>query len=131
MPRKSDTAPSPEDIRALRGARSRAELAERLGVTALTVYRWELSPDAPEARRPRGAVLARLLAFLEEDRARASTTDPPPTSAPASVTLDREEKASLAPTRAAMDDGRLEQAEGELLVLLASGALRSEASRRG
>ena len=38
-----------ERIRALRGERSRAELAALVGVTALTVYRWELPDDAAEA----------------------------------------------------------------------------------
>jgi tetratricopeptide (TPR) repeat protein len=131
MPRQLDTAPSHEQIRALRGGRSRAELGELLGVTGLTVYRWELPPEAPEARRPRGSVLARLRAFIEQEAARASPTDSPAASAPApaSVTLEPDERAKVAPPLAAMDDGRLEQAETELLGLLASGALRSEAAR--
>lgn len=134
MSRKSDTAPSSEEIRALRGARSRAQFGELLGVTGLTVYRWELPPDASEARRPRGAVLARLLTFIEQEGARASPIDEsaasaPVSLAPAPMTFDPEERASLAPPLAAMDDGRLEQAEAELFVLLASGALRSEGLR--
>ncbi|HVZ75531.1 MAG TPA: sigma-54 dependent transcriptional regulator [Polyangia bacterium] len=47
-------------VRALRGDESRAAFARRLGVTAQTVYRWELPDDAAEARRPRGEVLERL-----------------------------------------------------------------------
>src|SRR5262245_13228691 len=50
----------PEGIRALRGELSRAAFARRLGVTAHTVYRWELPDEAPEARRPRGEALVRL-----------------------------------------------------------------------
>ncbi len=134
MSQKLDAAPSAVEIRALRGARSRAELGALLGVTGLTVYRWELPPEASEARRPRGAVLARLRTFLERERAHASPSDDsaataPPSLAPASVTLEPEERAKVAAPLAAMDDGRLEQAESELLGLLASGALRSEAAR--
>jgi DNA-binding transcriptional regulator YiaG len=54
---------SPMTIRALRGGESRAAFAARLGVTANTVYRWELPDDATEARRPRGSALARLLSL--------------------------------------------------------------------
>ncbi len=54
---------SASTIRALRGAESRAAFAARLGVTANTVYRWELPEGAAEARRPRGAALSRLLAL--------------------------------------------------------------------
>src|SRR5262245_34088210 len=50
----------PERIRALRGGSSRAAFARRIGVTPQTVYRWELADGAREARRPRGAELARL-----------------------------------------------------------------------
>jgi predicted ATP-dependent protease len=55
-------------IRALRGSLSRAAFARGLGVTAHTVYRWELPDGAEEARRPRGDVLEklrRLVAGLE------------------------------------------------------------------
>ncbi|HEU4410883.1 MAG TPA: sigma 54-interacting transcriptional regulator [Polyangiaceae bacterium] len=55
------TGMTPEEIRRLRGGRSRAEFARRLGVSPLTVYRWELPDGATEARRPRGAILSRLL----------------------------------------------------------------------
>jgi len=47
-------------IRALRGGQSRAAFARQLGVTAHTVYRWELPEEAEEARRPRGEVLTKL-----------------------------------------------------------------------
>ena len=50
----------PKQIRALRGAVSRAVFARRLGVTPLTVYRWELPDGSPEARRPRGRILRAL-----------------------------------------------------------------------
>ncbi|HEX2659255.1 MAG TPA: hypothetical protein VHU40_13320, partial [Polyangia bacterium] len=47
-------------IRSLRGDLSRAAFARRVGVTAHTVYRWELPDGAEEARRPRGEVLRKL-----------------------------------------------------------------------
>lgn len=52
---------TPERVRRLRGSESRAAFARRLGVTPNTVYRWELDPDATEARRPRGPELEKLL----------------------------------------------------------------------
>src|SRR5215468_3297714 len=56
----SSISMSPERVRALRGKLSRAAFARQLGVTPHTIYRWELSPDAKDARRPRGAELERL-----------------------------------------------------------------------
>jgi Sigma-54 interaction domain len=57
----SSMAPlSPERIRELRGSETRAAFARRLGVTANTVYRWELPESAAESRRPRGAELEKL-----------------------------------------------------------------------
>ncbi len=42
-----------------------AEFALRLGVSPLTVYRWELPEDAPESRRPRRGSRAKLRGFAE------------------------------------------------------------------
>lgn len=64
----------PEEVRSLRGVKSRAAFARDLGVTPQTVYRWELPPTAAEARRPRGVHLSRLEKF--ERRA-----EPPPPAA--------------------------------------------------
>jgi predicted ATP-dependent protease len=50
----------PERVRSLRGNESREAFARRLGVTAQTVYRWELPTDASESRRPRGTILEAL-----------------------------------------------------------------------
>jgi hypothetical protein len=52
------------EIRALRGERTRAAFAAELGVDPHTVYRWELPPGSPQARRPRGQALARLRALV-------------------------------------------------------------------
>jgi hypothetical protein len=56
---------SPEDIRALRGDLSREGFAEEIGVTPLTVYRWELPVDEKESRRPQRRLLTRLREFGE------------------------------------------------------------------
>jgi tetratricopeptide (TPR) repeat protein len=129
--------PSPSEIRALRGARSRPEFAALVGVTALTVYRWELPPDSPEQRRPRGKVLARLLAWRDaQSAADAPAREAPAREAPARETPARKTPVPegsgpgvLAPVLAAIDGCRLEQAEAELLDLLASDAVQGEAAR--
>ncbi|MFT3693025.1 MAG: sigma 54-interacting transcriptional regulator [Kofleriaceae bacterium] len=51
---------SPAEIRSLRGERTRAQFADLIGVTAHSIYRWELSEGSPHARRPRGQDLAKL-----------------------------------------------------------------------
>ena len=48
------------EIRAVRGALSRAAFARLLGVTSLTVLRWELPEDNKEARRPRAKMVETL-----------------------------------------------------------------------
>lgn len=58
---------SAAEIRALRGEHSRAAFARALGVTPHTVYRWELAEDASDARRPRGAELAKLQRLARGD----------------------------------------------------------------
>jgi hypothetical protein len=73
---------SPERVRRLRGRLSRAAFARVVGVTPQTVYRWELPLAAPEARRPRGAQLAKLTQFAqatpptaaEDDKSRAGAS---------------------------------------------------------
>jgi hypothetical protein len=44
--------PSPADIRRLRGGMSRPRFAALLGVSANTVYRWELPPESPHHLSP-------------------------------------------------------------------------------
>ena len=75
---------TPATIRALRGAESRAAFAARVGVTANTIYRWELPAHATEARRPRGPALARLLS-LGGTEATAPPSEAPLTEAIATV----------------------------------------------
>ena len=135
---ETERIPSPSEIRELRGALSRAEFAEALGVTALTVYRWELPPGSPELRRPRGKVLARLRAWAASRPAVdaqatvpavavESREAPLPTSDAAGLAPD--EEAALVPALRAIDHCQLQQAETELVELLTSGTLRSDAAR--
>ncbi|CAN5893832.1 hypothetical protein BH11MYX2_BH11MYX2_26830 [soil metagenome] len=49
-----------QEIRHLRGDRTRAAFASEVGVNAHTVYRWELPIESPHSRKPRGEVLDRL-----------------------------------------------------------------------
>src|SRR5690554_2898590 len=77
---------TPEEIIELRGELSREEFAELVGVTPLTVYRWELDPSANESRRPQRRLLKRLREVaqtrdtprLEPPRSIASTPRPVP-----------------------------------------------------
>ncbi|HEY3252724.1 MAG TPA: sigma 54-interacting transcriptional regulator [Polyangiaceae bacterium] len=50
----------PSEIRAIRGKLSRAAFARLLGVTSLTVLRWELTEGSKEARRPRAKMIETL-----------------------------------------------------------------------
>jgi hypothetical protein len=50
----------PEEIRAIRGSLSRAAFARLLGVTPLTVLRWELPEGSKEGRRPRARMIETL-----------------------------------------------------------------------
>jgi hypothetical protein len=138
---------NPQEIRAIRGSLSRAAFARLLGVTSLTVLRWELSDDNKEARRPRPKMveaLRRLAAegvgtrTVLEDVADDSEDDDDEVSEPASP-----------PPRVVATEGRaltadelrvgplLEQlmgeewrsAEDELLRLVASGALTTATGR--
>lgn len=59
-------------IRELRGSRTREVFAREIGVTAQTVYRWELPDGAPEARRPRGQLLERILQLRQAQCADAA-----------------------------------------------------------
>ncbi len=122
----SDDIPTPSEIRAFRAQRSRAELAALLDVTPLTVYRWELPPEAPESRRPRGKVLARLRAWIATQGRLAAA---PAAGSPPPVMDDAPPDAALVAALHAIDGAELERAEAELLGLLSSDALRDEPSR--
>ncbi|MCP3101040.1 sigma-54 dependent transcriptional regulator [Myxococcus sp. K15C18031901] len=113
----------PDAIRALRGGQSRAAFARLLGVTPLTVYRWELPEDAPQARRPRGRVAQALRRLAEgglvESRAPATHRQE----------LRPEETSRLRPCLERLKRAEWRAAEEELLTLLASGVLRTPGAR--
>ena len=109
----------PEEIRALRGGLSRAAFARRLGVTPLTVYRWELPASAPESRRPRGRGHEALRQLAGGSV--SAIADPSP--------LTPEERARLSPCLAPLSRADWRSAEDGLLALLASGALHSRDAR--
>jgi hypothetical protein len=54
------------EIRAIRGSLSRAAFGRLLGVTSLTVLRWELPEDNKEARRPRARMVEALRKLAAE-----------------------------------------------------------------
>src|SRR6185503_5511781 len=103
-----------ESIRKLRGSLSRKDFSKRIGVTELTVYRWELPDGAPEARRPRGKVLASLMREFPEGARGAP---------------DAAENAVLLPLQEQFLRGAWKRCEEQLLGLLVSDQLRSEGAR--
>ncbi|HSP78628.1 MAG TPA: sigma-54-dependent Fis family transcriptional regulator, partial [Myxococcaceae bacterium] len=117
----------PEDIRALRGEQSRAAFARRLGVTPLTVYRWELPEAAPQARRPRGRV-AQLLRQLAEG---GRPPLPPPSRALGQTPqeVQPEERTRLLTCLAHLSRAEWRAAEDGLMALMASGELRTPGAR--
>ncbi len=144
------TAMSPDAIRVLRGARTRAAFGQAIGVTALTVYRWELPEDAPEARRPRGKKLQALLALQAREGEGAAFATVTPASASASPVRSSAVRSSAVPSSAIpsedepawqldrarllpelheLDEGQVGSTERRALQLLGHGALSSAAGR--
>src|SRR4051794_39189578 len=66
---------APHEIRRIRGSLSRPQFARLLGVTPLTVLRWELPDDNKEARRPRPKMIEALLE-LAAGRERTAASEP-------------------------------------------------------
>ncbi|MCC7535830.1 MAG: sigma 54-interacting transcriptional regulator [Deltaproteobacteria bacterium] len=134
---------APDEIRRLRGGRTRAELARLLGVEQLTIYRWELPLSAKESRRPRGKQLESLLAFARAEegvdrgspREPQSPSAPPPLPAPgpgayaSDGSMSDGEEAIVLPALASLDDARWEAAEEVLLGAIASGDVVSVEAR--
>ncbi|AGC41932.1 Fis family transcriptional regulator [Myxococcus stipitatus DSM 14675] len=115
----------PDAIRALRGAHSRAAFARMLGVTPLTVYRWELPESAPQARRPRGRVAQSLRQLLEGGGLSGVSRLP----SLSRQEMSTEETARLQPCLELLKRAEWRAAEEALLSLLASGVLRSPGAR--
>lgn len=107
-----------ETVRALRGDESRAAFARRLGVTPNTVYRWELPDSAAEARRPRGAELAKL-SRLREGRSEPDPSASAPTApVTSSAVADDLATALLGVERVLSGEAR--RGQDELVQLLAT-----------
>ncbi|WP_304466073.1 sigma-54 dependent transcriptional regulator [Vitiosangium sp. GDMCC 1.1324] len=119
----------PEAIRALRGELSRAAFARQLGVTPLTVYRWELPEAAPQARRPRGRVVQALRQLAEGGGPLAQP--PPPRLATGShpEEMTPEERSRLTACLVLIQRGDWRAAENALLSMLALGELPSTGAR--
>lgn len=98
--------------------------AELVGVTPLTVYRWELPEQAAQARRPRATAAARLAAIAAR-RPHGPSDD---TQIPASA-LEPTEQGELLPLLERASSGDFQRVEAELLALMASGHLRTLAGR--
>lgn len=122
----------PDTVRAARGALSRTEFARRVGVTPLTVYRWELPDGAAESRRPRGAVADRLRRVIASE-----TTSRDVEAAPASANQPNAAPLELHPSDASSVWPAIERilraefapAEDDLMQLLVSSSLQSPAGR--
>lgn len=70
---------TPEEIRSIRGPRTQAEFAALLGVSPVTVYRWELQDGAGQSRTPRRTMQARIRTLAgEAPPADGDPARPPP-----------------------------------------------------
>src|SRR5688500_18519495 len=111
----------PDDVRALRGVLSRADFARRVGDTPPTVYRWERPYDAPESRRPRGAVAERLkrvhVGTNEKTIALPARVEP--------LVQSTEEATAVLPSLDRILRAEFERAEDDLMQLLVTGGLTS------
>ena len=118
----------PERIRTLRGSASRAAFARNLGVTPQTVYRWELPQSATEARRPRGAQLARLALLASQplvsppSAANLQRHAPPLPAAhpPADHSWVEDAGARILPALERIYRGETRRGHGELVQIVAS-----------
>src|SRR5262245_50361401 len=117
---------TPDGIRRLRGTRSRAAFAREIGVASHTVYRWELPPTSPHARRPSGAVVDRLRRIAGGRGAAAEAPPSAPVAAPGE--LDAETVRALAAVERILD-GDWRAGEKTVLALLAGDAATPVAAR--
>jgi hypothetical protein len=115
-----DSWMGPGEIRAIRGSLSRAAFARLLGVTPLTVLRWELEDGDKEARRPRQKMVEALKKLARDGVPNVS--QPPPTELPDAVELSGDD-AKVLPLLDRLMTEEWARAEDELIVLLGSGSL--------
>ncbi len=105
---------SAKTIRKARGSLTRAAFAEQIGVSPLTVYRWELPEDAKESRSPRGDAREKLEELVARRGSRSDVAE---------ETHDGGRDAFAALQRAMGSDFRT--AENELLGILSNAKRRS------
>jgi hypothetical protein len=126
----------PAEIRRIRGSRSRAAFGQLLGVTPLTVLRWELPEDNKEARRPRAKMVEamRRLASVPPEAATGPASSPVasrPTAEPAEATDGAQtlDEARVRPLLAQLCTEQWRTAEDALTALLSSDALTTRVGR--
>jgi len=129
----------PDTVRSLRGPLSRADFARKVGVTPLTVYRWELPDGAPESRRPRGAVAERLRRAIahgdlvdsapSQRMGRGRSLEPVPPTPVAPGHVDPDDAAAILPSIDHLLRADFKRAEDDLMHLLVAGELRSAGGR--
>lgn len=107
---------TPSEIRALRGDQTRVAFAARLGVSELTIYRWEQAQGSSQARTPRAAAQKRLRALADE-----TNSTPIESSATELWPLHRAARHVLS--------ARFDSAENGLIDALGSGALDHPSGR--
>ncbi len=136
------------EIRAIRGSLSRAAFARLLGVTSLTVLRWELPDDNKEARRPRARMVEALRKLAaegvgtvsngapvqpeEDDEDDVSELVAAPTTArttPPPSAEDPPDAASVLPLLQRLMGETWAAAEDELMQLLSDNRLQSAEAR--
>jgi hypothetical protein len=135
----------PGEVRAIRGSMTRAAFSRVLGVTPLTVLRWELPHDSKEARRPRPGMVERLhelaaqgvgLGGGEDEDEDAAVSEPVAGSSPIGLPATTEADAAFArdqrrvlPLLERLGTESWARAEDELLGLLASNTLETPGGR--
>jgi len=129
------------EIRAIRGSLSRAAFARLLGVTSLTVLRWELAGENKEARRPRAKMIEALRRLAadgvgiaerppeEEDDADEDASEPVAPTLPPSNGVERtlasKDEELVLPLLERLNGEGWRAAEDELFRLLSGTALSS------
>lgn len=131
---------TPEEVRDLRGDLTRAAFADIVGVTPLTVYRWELPTDEKESRRPQRRFRRVLKDLVEHGVEEESQVEVPPSSEQQqSVQRDDlrrvgdemtpTERTIIEPIFAQVLNAEWRKAENSLMSAFSSGRLVSESAR--
>ncbi|MGE0325557.1 MAG: sigma 54-interacting transcriptional regulator [Polyangiaceae bacterium] len=121
---------SPDEIRRIRGPLSRPAFARLLGVTALTVLRWELPLDDKESRRPRAKMVAALQKFASAGPPLDHRTESGEIGGGSKLELDPKDEAVLRPLLEELCGERWRRAEESLTALLTTNGLSSPGGRR-